>query len=62
MSVSEVTASSLTIEASVDDVAGELPALLTEIGTAGARVLDMRIEAPSLQAVFIHLTGHELRE
>ena len=28
----------------------------------GATVTDIQIDAPSLQAVFIHLTGRELRE
>ncbi len=51
-----------TARCAVDDVARELPALLAEIGAAGYTVLDLRIEAPSLHAVFLHLTGRELRE
>ena len=51
-----------TLHHSVNNVAVELPALLTEIERAGGSVEDLRIEAPSLQAVFIHLTGRELRE
>jgi ABC-2 type transport system ATP-binding protein len=46
----------------VEDVAAELPDLLTEITNAGGRVVDIHVEAPTLQAVFIHLTGRELRE
>ena len=46
----------------VDDVAGELAGVLAEAAAAGARIADVRIEAPTLQAVFIHLTGRELRE
>ena len=46
----------------IDDVAGELPALLNEIKAAGGVVRDVHVQAPSLQAVFIHLTGRELRE
>jgi ABC-2 type transport system ATP-binding protein len=46
----------------VDDVATELPRLLLLIKESGARVRDLHIEAPTLQAVFIHLTGRELRE
>ncbi len=50
------------ISCQVDDVAGELAGVLAEVAAAGGRVTDVRIEAPSLQAVFIHLTGRELRE
>ena len=46
----------------VEDIARELPALLAELTTAGATVTDLHVEAPTLQAVFIHLTGRELRE
>jgi ABC-2 type transport system ATP-binding protein len=44
------------------DVAAELPERLLALRGAGRRVEDVRIEAPSLQAVFLHLTGRELRE
>jgi ABC-2 type transport system ATP-binding protein len=50
------------LKRSVDDVATELPALLKEVEAAGGAVQDLHIEAPTLQAVFIHLTGRELRE
>jgi ABC-2 type transport system ATP-binding protein len=46
----------------IDDVGRDLPAMLTEVDKAGARVRDVHIDAPSLQSVFIHLTGRELRE
>ena len=51
-----------TVRRRVDDVASALPGLLAEVGAAGGRVVDVRIDAPTLQAVFIHLTGRELRE
>ncbi len=51
-----------TARARVADVAAELPGLLERVGRAGCRVLDLRVEAPSLHAVFLHLTGRELRE
>ena len=44
------------------DVAGDLPPLLDGIRAAGATVDDVDVRGPSLQAVFIHLTGRELRE
>ena len=46
----------------LEDVAEELPPLMQRIAAAGGRIVDVEIEAPSLQAVFIHLTGRELRE
>jgi ABC-2 type transport system ATP-binding protein len=46
----------------MNDVAAELPGLLTSVRNAGRQVVDVRVDPPSLQAVFIHLTGHELRE
>ncbi|MCP3905685.1 MAG: ABC transporter ATP-binding protein [Planctomycetes bacterium] len=45
-----------------DDLARDLPRLLASAADTGATVTDVRIEAPSLQSVFIHLTGRELRE
>ena len=44
------------------DVALELPPLLETIHAAGCTVDDVDVRGPSLQAVFIHLTGKELRE
>jgi hypothetical protein len=43
-------------------VAVELPPLLDRIHGAGCAVDDVDVRGPSLQAVFIHLTGRELRE
>jgi len=51
-----------TIDAAVEDVAADLTALLRDFAAAGVRVRDLHIEAPGLQAVFLHLTGRELRE
>ena len=46
----------------VEDVAAALPGLLQKLRGLGRRVDDIDIESPSLQAVFLHLTGRELRE
>jgi linearmycin/streptolysin S transport system ATP-binding protein len=46
----------------MDDVAAELPLLLETVRRAGRSVEDVDVRSPSLQAVFIHLTGRELRE
>jgi len=51
-----------TLECRVANIAVELPSLLSELNAAGARVADLHVDAPTLQAVFIHLTGRELRE
>ena len=50
------------VRARLRDVALELPPLLERIRQAGRSVEDVDVRGPSLQAVFIHLTGRELRE
>lgn len=46
----------------MQDVASELPPLLDVIRTAGRAIDDVEVRGPSLQSVFIHLTGRDLRE
>jgi len=58
----EVTVEGQTVRADVQDVAEDLSRLLGAIHERGLTVLDVRVEAPSLHAVFLHLTGRELRE
>src|SRR5262249_18071650 len=55
-------AAGTTLCAEVRDVAAELPALLQQAAAAGVVVKDVAVKGPSLHAVFIHLTGRELRE
>jgi ABC-2 type transport system ATP-binding protein len=50
------------VRARMTDVASGLPPLLDRIRAAGRTVDDVDVRGPSLQAVFIHLTGRELRE
>jgi ABC-2 type transport system ATP-binding protein len=50
------------VRARLTDVAAELPPLLEALRLAGRTVGDVDVRGPSLQAVFIHLTGRELRE
>ncbi len=50
------------VKARMRDVAAELPPLLDRIRLAGRCVDDVDVRGPSLQSVFIHLTGRELRE
>ena len=44
------------------DVAADLPPLLERVRASGRLVDDVEVRGPSLQSVFIHLTGRELRE
>jgi linearmycin/streptolysin S transport system ATP-binding protein len=50
------------LRAKVSNVARELPPLLNAITAQGREVEDVEVRGPSLQSVFIHLTGRELRE
>lgn len=50
------------LRARMRDVAIELPPLLDRVRGAGRTVDDVEVRGPSLQSVFIHLTGRELRE
>ena len=50
------------VRARMTDVAVDLPPLLEAIRSAGAAIDDVEVRGPSLQSVFIHLTGRELRE
>jgi ABC-2 type transport system ATP-binding protein len=51
-----------TLRARVTNVARDLPALLGALSAQGREVEDVEVRGPSLQSVFIHLTGRELRE
>ncbi len=44
------------------DLPAELPDFLRELERMGRELLDLHIQVPNLQAVFLHLTGRELRE
>jgi ABC-2 type transport system ATP-binding protein len=46
----------------VGELAGELPAMLRRVESAGLQIEDVEVRRPSLQSVFLHLTGRELRE
>src|SRR6187200_2174281 len=50
------------IRARLVDVGAELPPLLERLRQAGRSIEDLDVRGPSLQSVFIHLTGRELRE
>ena len=46
----------------VDDITRDLPVRFQQFAAAGIDVADLSIEVPTLQSVFLHFTGHELRE
>jgi ABC-2 type transport system ATP-binding protein len=50
------------VRAKVSDVAHDLPALLAAVASQRRTVEDLEVRGPSLQSVFIHLTGRDLRE
>jgi ABC-2 type transport system ATP-binding protein len=50
------------LSAVVDDVDAALGPLLRRVAEAGHSVQDLEARRPSLQAVFLHLTGRDLRE
>lgn len=46
----------------IEDVGRDLPQLLSRIGTHSASVESVSLQRPTLQSVFLHLTGRDLRE
>jgi hypothetical protein len=51
-----------TLTATITDVGHELPGLLARVQAEGLAVRDLEVRTASLQAVFLALTGKELRE
>jgi len=58
----EVEVEGRTVRLHAADVAAELPPLLERVRAAGCHVEDVAVQSPTLQLVFLHLTGRELRE
>ena len=50
------------IDLVVENASTELPAILTDVATAGAIVRSVEVAEPDLEAVFLHLTGRALRD
>ncbi len=50
------------LELRVESVTQELEHSLRRLREAGCEIVDLEIEVPSLQTVFLHLTGKDLRE
>ena len=51
-----------TVHARLEEVASDLPLLLRRLQRYGYGVQDLQVRPPSLQSVFLHLTGRDLRE
>jgi len=60
--VHEITAADGTLSLLVDDSNIVLPRLFESATQAGARITSVEIQEPNLEAVFLHLTGHTLRD
>jgi ABC-2 type transport system ATP-binding protein len=58
----EWTPGTATLQAPIADVAADLPRLLRSVSERGLAIRDIDVRQHSLQAVFLHLTGKELRE
>jgi ABC-2 type transport system ATP-binding protein len=58
----DTTIDGAIVRSNVSDISRDLGALLSSASGIGATVVDVQIESPTLQAVFIHLTGRELRD
>lgn len=56
------SAGSSTVILEVQGARGVLPAVVAQAEDAGIIVTDLRLEEPSLETVFINLTGKDLRE
>ncbi|HEY0518562.1 MAG TPA: hypothetical protein VGC84_03635, partial [Ilumatobacteraceae bacterium] len=50
------------IHLSVDDSPGLLPRIIDAAEAAGSSVNDLSVTEPTLESVFINLTGKDLRE
>ena len=50
------------VDCVVDDAAAVLPRLVTTLAASGVSVQNVQVKEPSLDAVFLHLTGAELRD
>ncbi len=51
-----------TIECLVDNASHLLPELIAEVGTQGLSVTEIQVVEPSLDSVFLHITGTALRD
>ena len=55
-------ADGVAVRAPIANLGTDLPLLLGRLREAGYEVVDVRVSRPDLSALFLHLTGRELRE
>ena len=60
--VTQAVAQDNELVLTVPDTAATLPAIMREIGQLSLNLRSVEIEEPNLEAVFLHLTGHALRD
>ena len=60
--VREAKAANGNVRLIVKDGNAALPALITVANAQGARISDVSVQEPNLEAVFLHLTGRALRD
>lgn len=60
--VTQAVAQDNELVLTVPDTAATLPAIMREIGQLSLSLRSVEIEEPNLEAVFLHLTGHALRD
>jgi len=58
----ETDSNSEMLSARIDDVAIQLPQLLARVKRRGYEIVNVEVTSPSLHHVFLHLTGHDLRD
>ncbi len=57
-----MTADERMLRLAVEGATRRLPAIFTAIATAGGEMQETSLSQPSLESLFIKLTGRELRE
>jgi linearmycin/streptolysin S transport system ATP-binding protein len=60
--VHQASVTDMGIDVVVQDARGNLPAIVTDVMTAGAAITSVEVTEPDLEAVFLHLTGRALRD
>ena len=62
IAVGEVSASGLVVSARVDDGGAQMPGLLRALDNAGATLASIEVRRPTLDDVFLTMTGRSLRD
>ncbi len=60
--VGDLVVNGTYLSTKMNDIGVELGPLVDKLRMAGATITDLKVAAPTLQEVFIHLTGRELRD